>query len=141
METNTDHCEMEHRNAQLVRNFYHARAHNQMGAVRAMLADDVVWHEFGNKPGFTGELRGAESVMRMIEKAQSMTGGTLHLEIEDLLANDARAVAIVRWSSEIGDKELSGREVGIYEVRDRCIANVRFFVDDVASVEQFWKTA
>ena len=134
-------CEMEHPNAQLVRNFYHARAHKQMGAVRAMLADDVVWHEFGNRPGFTGELRGAEAVLRMIEKAESITGSTLDLELEDLLANDSRVVALVRWNSKHGSKELSGREVGVYEIRNRCIAEVRFFVDDASSVEQFWKSA
>ncbi len=59
----------------------------------------MVWHEAGQSPPYTGELRGREAVLTMIARAMELTGGTFRLDLDDVLANDRRVVALVAWSA------------------------------------------
>jgi uncharacterized protein len=128
---------MEHPDAQLIRKFYDARAGNDIEVVRSFLPDDVVWHEPGQSE-FTGELRGKDAVLRMIEKAREITGGTFKLNLHDVLANDEHVVALINWTAKRGEKTIEGREAAVYHVRDGKIAEAWFLTDDSRSVNEFW---
>jgi uncharacterized protein len=128
----------EHPSAAVVRAFYAARARADAAAVGEMLAPDVVWHEAGSRPPYTGTLTGSEAVLAMIAKARGLTGGTFRLELDDVLANDRHAVALVVWTAERDGRSLRGREVAVFRVRHGRIVEVRFYPDDSRTVDEFW---
>jgi ketosteroid isomerase-like protein len=124
--------------AGLVRDFYAARAREDLARVRALLAPDVVWHEAGSRPPYTGRLRGRRAVLAMIAKARALTGGTFRLRLHDVLASDAHAVALVQWSATRGGRTLRGREVAVYHVRGGRLAEAWFHPDRMEEVDAFW---
>jgi ketosteroid isomerase-like protein len=129
---------MTHPHETLVRGFYGARARRDLEAVRDMLAPDVVWHEAGSRPPYTGDLIGREAVLAMMAKAAELTGGTFHLELDDVLANDRHAVALVDWVAERDGRTLRGKEIAVFRARDGRLAEAWFYPDDLRAVEAFW---
>ena len=129
---------MSHPHEALVRGFYAARARRDLAAVRDAIAPDVVWHEAGSRPPYTGDLIGREAVLAMMAKAAELTGGTFRLDLDDVLANDRHAIALVNWVAERGGRTLRGKEVAVYRVRDGQLAEAWFYPDDLGTVETFW---
>lgn len=130
--------DVSHPHESLVRGFYAARARRDLAAVRDALAPDVVWHEAGSRPPYTGDLIGREAVLAMMAKAAELTGGTFHLELEDVLANDRRAVALVDWVAERGGRTLRGKEIAVYRVQGGRLVEAWFYPDDPRTVDAFW---
>jgi ketosteroid isomerase-like protein len=65
----------EHANCDLIRRLYAARARDDREEVRAILHDDVRWHD-PYPPPHGGDLVGAEAVIGgVIERAGELTGG------------------------------------------------------------------
>ena len=58
----------------LIRDFYAARARRDWGAARALLADDVVWHESGTED-YSGDHRGADAVVALLHRLVQVNGG------------------------------------------------------------------
>ena len=109
----------EHPNAQLVRAFYDARARGDRAAIRRILAPDIEWHD-PYPPLHGGDLQGLETVLRdVFDGAAQLTGGSTRLWLEDVLANDRRAVAL-------------------YTIRDDQIVEARFFPFDRAASDAFF---
>jgi ketosteroid isomerase-like protein len=122
----------------LIRDFYAARARRDLVAVRDAIAPDVVWHEAGSRPPYTGDLVGREAVLAMMVKAAELTDGTFRLDLDDVLANDRHTVALVSWVAERGERALRGKEIAVYRIREGRLAEAWFYADDLRTVEAFW---
>jgi ketosteroid isomerase-like protein len=117
-----------HPNEELIHRFYDARARDDAAAVLSMLAPDIVWHEPVFYGGFAGDHVGSDAVFREVfERYGDYEASSL--ELHDVLANDEHAVALVSWWVRRAGKELAGREVGIYHVRDGRITEAWFYPD------------
>lgn len=128
----------EHPNAQLVRAFYDARVRSDRPAVRRIPAADIEWRD-PYPPPHGGDLKGLETVLRdVFDGAAKLTGGSTGLWLEDVLANDRRAVALVGWSSTYRGRTMDGREVALYTIRDGPIVEARFFPFDQAASDAFF---
>lgn len=69
-----DHPGVLHPHEALIRGFYAARARRDLAAVRVAIAPDVVWHEAGSRPPYTGDLVGRDAVLAMMAKAGEPLG-------------------------------------------------------------------
>jgi uncharacterized protein len=128
----------EHPHARLVRAFYDARARDDRAAIRSLLAADVEWHD-PYPPPHGGDLTGVDAVLRdVFDGAARLTGGTTRLWLEDVLANDVRAVALVGWASTYRGRTMEGRELALYTIRDGRIVEARFFPFDRAASDAFF---
>ncbi len=130
---------MNHLNATLVRDLYAARAQGELETVRAMLADNIVWHEPDQDNPHTGDLHGPDAVLGMIREAQRITHGTLRLVPRQVLAHGEHAIALIDWSAERDGERIERKEVAVYRVRDDKIAEVSFHLDDPTTDEAFWE--
>jgi ketosteroid isomerase-like protein len=74
----------------------------------------------------------------MMAKAAELTAGTFRLELEDVLANDRRAVALVDWVAEREGRSLRGKEIAVFRVQDGRLAEAWFYPDDLRTVDTFW---
>lgn len=59
-------------------------------AMKAFLAEDIVWHVGGNHP-MSGDYRGVDAVVDYFRDVRRATAGTLQVEAEEILADDRHA--------------------------------------------------
>jgi hypothetical protein len=66
-------------NERVIRELYAARARRDWDAVRALLADEVGWHEPGDED-HSGTYLGRDEVVALLERLVAVTEGTFQLE-------------------------------------------------------------
>jgi uncharacterized protein len=115
-------------NEQLVRAIYAARARGDLGAVRDLLDDDIVWHEPGEED-YSGDHRGADAVIALLERLQRTTEGTFELEPTGFLVTADHVAAAIRWSARRGDTSVEGYEIAVYRIAGAKIAEAWFHPD------------
>jgi ketosteroid isomerase-like protein len=115
---------------ELLRGFYAARARRDWAAVRAMLAEDVAWHELGPEQDYSGDHRGREQVVALLEKLVDVTDGSFVLEPTDAIVTAEHVAASVRWHAERGGRQVAGYDLAVFRVAaDGKIAEAWFFPD------------
>jgi ketosteroid isomerase-like protein len=125
-------------NAELIRRFYDARDRGDRDALREMLAADVAWHD-PYPPPHGGDLVGRDAVFRDIcDAAGVLTGGTTKLWLEQVMATDRHAAAMVGWSSTLRGKTMTGRELAVFHIARGAIAEAWFYPEDPAAVIAFF---
>ncbi len=129
---------MTHPNERLIRDFYAARARDDRAAIRAILHPDVAWHD-PYPPPHGGDLRGVDAVLRdVFDRASALTGGSTRLEPFDVLANDARAIAIVDWQATLDGRTMRGREIAHFEIQGGRVVEAWFYPWDPAASDAFF---
>ena len=98
---------MPHVNEVLVRSWFVAQARGDEAAVRAALADDVVWHVPGRSP-LSADYRGPDEVLAFLARPRELSNGTVRPQILDVMAGDDYAIALVRVHAEREGKKLDG---------------------------------
>ena len=125
----------------LIRAFYDARreaSHSGDSSVLApFLAADVCWSEpdVGDHMGF---LEGPEAVIDMIGRALEATDGSFELAVSRTVETGSHVAALIEWSATRDGRELAGREMAVYEVRDGRIAAAWFYPENIADDQAFW---
>jgi uncharacterized protein len=127
---------MAHPNEDLARRGYEAFARADMQQVSEFLADDVVWHVGGRGP-LAGDYRGKDEVLGFLAKTMELTGGTFHLEIHDILANDEHAVVLVVARAERESKTLEDRQVHVQHVKEGKVAEFWTHPGDQYAIDEF----
>jgi ketosteroid isomerase-like protein len=129
----------QHPNCDLVRRLYAARARDDREAVRAILADDVRWHD-PYPPPHGGDIVGAESVIAgVIERAGELTEGSTRLALRDVIASETHALALVDWSATLRGERMSGTEGAVYRIVDGRVVEAWFFPEDPAASDAFFE--
>jgi hypothetical protein len=112
----------------VIRDFYDARARRDWDAVRALLADNVGWHEPGNED-YSGDLRGRDDVVGLLQKLVAVTEDTFQLEPVGFLNAADHSAVLVRWSAERGGQRAAGNDTAVYRVHQGQIAQAWFYAD------------
>ena len=91
----------EHPNATLFRKGYEAFNNGDMDTIRSLFDQDITWHAPG-RSRFSRDRRGIDDTLASFMEIISATGGTFHVDVHDIVANDEHAVAIVtqHWDHE-----------------------------------------
>ena len=130
---------MEVANGELIRELYKARNRGDLEAVRAVLAEDVVWHEPDVGGDHDGDHHGPDAVLGMMRDASKRTGETFRLVPQEVAANGEHAVAMIDWSAKLGNERLEGKEVAVYRIRGGRVVEASFHQDNVYLDRQFWE--
>ncbi|MDF2697158.1 MAG: putative ketosteroid isomerase-related protein [Labilithrix sp.] len=126
----------------VVRDLYAAVARHDGAAIRALLADDCVFHVPG-KGRNAGTWHGPDGVLRFLAQAFELTGGSLTIELSDLLAGDEHVVALATYRGSRADRApLVNRLAHVmrFEAGERSL-RVReswFCAYDQYAVDAFW---
>jgi uncharacterized protein len=129
---------MAHPNEDLLRAGFAAFGRGDPEAVQKQSwADDIRWHFPGRNP-LAGDYEGAEQVGQLFAREAELTGGTLTVELYDVLANNACAVAMVAVRGERGGKLLNDNIVIIYHIRDGKISEAWSYPADLYAEDEFW---
>ncbi len=109
---------MAHPNEDAVREGFAAFGRGDLDTLRKQfLADDVRWHLPGRSP-LSGDYEGPEQVMQYFGRILELTGGTLTIDLHDVLANDDHAVALYTIGGEREGKRLHDHQVLVFHLRD-----------------------
>jgi len=126
-----------HPNEDTARKAYVAFAEGDMATLSALMADDLTWNVPGDN-SISGTYRGKEEVFGFLGTVAGETGGSMALDIHDVLANDDHAVALVRNTASRGGDVLDQRFVHVMHLADGAITEFWAFAEDQAAVDQFW---
>jgi ketosteroid isomerase-like protein len=127
---------MTHPNAELLERAFGAFGRDPMVVARS-LADDVVWRVPGAN-AMSGEYRGRNDVLRFLRQTFVLTDRTYRTELQYVVADDLRAVAVYRAQGEREGRTLDIQQALLCEVRDGQIADVTAVPLDFAAFESFW---
>lgn len=128
---------MAHPNEDLLRRGYDAFGKGDMATIAELFADDIVWHVSGENP-LAGDYKGRDSVLAFFGKTMELTGGTLKVEVHDILANDEHGVALIRGSAQRGGKNLDDNGVQVFHLRDGKAVETWTHQGDQAATDKFW---
>jgi uncharacterized protein len=128
----------EHPNAARVLRFTEAQQRGDAAVLMDLLADDVVWHVPGRNL-LSRDYTGKGEVASFWARARELSGGTVRIELIDVLAGDAFGIALVRVFAEREGKSLGGQfQAFTYRIEDGKIAEFWFMVEDRYAVDAFW---
>lgn len=124
----------------LVAALYQARADDDLDAVRELLHPEVVWREHEGEAGYAGTHRGSDAVLNeMLASAMAATAGTFQVDLQEVIAHGPYlAAALVRWSATRDGKDMQGRELAVYRVRDGQVIEASFHLEDPEATDAFF---
>ena len=98
---------------------------------------DIRWHFPGKSP-FGGDLAGVAEVIAWLGRSFEASGGTIRLELHDVVANDEHAVALFTARAERAGKRLEDNTVLVSHLRDGKQTEVWFYPADLYATDEFW---
>lgn len=124
--------------AAIVRKFYDAFIGGDMATVHALLADDVVFHVPGTGVN-AGSHRGKDEVLGFFAQAHQATGGSLQLQLHDVLQGERHVAAVATYRARRpGRAELENKLVHLIRLRDGQVAETWFHSRNQYEVDAFW---
>lgn len=130
---------MTHPNAQLLRGGYDAFARGDIPSVLRIFAEDIAWHVPGRSP-LSGDYRGHEGVVGFFTRAMELSGGTLRVEADEIVANGDRIIVLTTVSAERNGRSWSSPEVHVWRVQDGKAVAFREFQGDQEAEDEFWSS-
>lgn len=128
---------MTHPNEELLREGFAAFSRGDMGAVRQYFAEDIRYHFPGRSP-IAGDYEGVAEVLDFFRRDFEGTGGTLRVEVHDVLANDEHGVALIAVRGEREGKQLHQNYVEVFHLRDGRATETWIHPADLYAVDEFW---
>jgi uncharacterized protein len=107
----------EHPNVALIRRGFAAFNAGDVATLTEVLAVDAVQHMPGNNP-LSGDYKGRDSILAMYGQIAELTGGTYQATLEDVYANDHRAIAIYRGKATRNGRTIEERNALAFEIMD-----------------------
>jgi uncharacterized protein len=107
--------------------------------LRAMLADDVVWHVPGRNP-LAGDHRGIEAVMDYFARRRDLARATFRIQVHDVLASGDLVVQLAGGTAELGGSVVEWETVGVFRVRDGQLAEGRLVPFDQYLFDRVWSS-
>jgi ketosteroid isomerase-like protein len=130
----------EHPNSVLVTRCYAAFAAGELDRLRELMADDVVWHEPG-RSSIAGDHKGRGGVVEFLEQLNTLSRGTLSVELIDVMVNAERAVAIQRLRAQVGERALDVIDALDFEIHNGRITEISVYQQDAYVFDEFWSAA
>jgi ketosteroid isomerase-like protein len=124
-------------NAQLIREGYEAFALGNLPAVLELFDEDIAWHVPGRSP-LSGDYRGREGVLGFLTKAMELSGGTLKVAADEIVADGDRVVVLSTVSAERKGRSLAAPEIHCWRLAGGKAVEFREFQGDEQGEDEFW---
>lgn len=121
----------EHPNATIARALVDEFTRGDLAAAGAHFADDAVW-ELPGHSRVTGEYKGRDEILGFLATSYELSGGTLRLELIDILGSDWGAVQVQHVRAELNGRVLDCVEVLAHEIVDGVIVRTYHRPDQTA---------
>ena len=105
-------------------------------AVATHFAPDAVW-ELPGRGVLAGEYKGPEAIVGFLARSFELSGGTLRLQVIDVLASESGAAHVQRVSAEHQGRRLDCVEVLAHEIVDGLIVHT-YHRPDAHAIDAFF---
>lgn len=121
----------------LIQEAYNAFARGDIPRVLGLLANEVTWHVPGRSP-LSGDYTGHQGVLDFFGRCQELSGGTLRVVADEVLAEGDRVVVLSTVSAERHGQFWSAPEIHVWRVLDDRAIEFREFQGDQQAEDEFW---
>jgi len=128
---------MSDQNAQLLQDAYDAFARGDVPAVLQVFADEITWHVPGRSP-LSGDYKGHEEVVGFFTRSMELSGGTLRIAVDEIVAKGERVIALTTVSAERNGRRWSSPEVHVWRVVDGRAVEFCEYQGDQQTEDEFW---
>jgi uncharacterized protein len=128
---------MPNKNEELLRKGYEAFANYDLDTIRALFADDIVWH-VGGRSQLAGTFKGTDEVFGWFAKLLTLSEGTFKIDVHDVIANDNHAVVLSNDTAQRGDKSIDLQAVAVFHIENGQVKEAWFFNSDVYADDEFF---
>ena len=108
------------------------------GAVRELLAPDVVWHVPGVS-AIAGDHRGRDAVMDYFERRRAIAGGAMAIVAGERLVSGDVVIQLADGEVERDGERLRWRTAGVYRLDGERVAEAWLIPLELAEFEAVWK--
>jgi ketosteroid isomerase-like protein len=129
---------MAEQNIANTRRGYAAFAAGDLETLNELFAEDVLWHVKGSGP-LDGEYAGRDATYGFFAKLAQELGGTLDIQLHDVLANEDHVTALCNVTATRKGVTTSDQMVQVFHVRDGKIVEAFAATTDPAKSMEFWK--
>ena len=123
--------------AGLVQRGYEAFGAGDMDTLRGLFTDDAVWH-LGGSGGLSGDKQGLDAILAYFGELFTRSGGTIRVDLDDLIAGDHHTVGFQRVHAERNGAAIHQRAVLVFALKDGKVSEVHEFPEDTAKASEFW---
>jgi hypothetical protein len=127
---------LTHPNSELLRRAFTAFGRDPIVVART-LAEDIVWRVPGTNQ-MSGEYRGRDAVLQFLRQTLVLTDRSYSTELQYVVAEDDRAVAVYRARGEREGRTLDIDQALFCVIRDEQIADVTAVPLDFPAFDRFW---
>ena len=127
---------MAHPNEDVVRESFAALGRGDVDALQKRWTDDIRYHLPRPSP-HAGDYQGIEQVRQVYARMVDQAAGPVSVELQDVLANDEHAVALLTARSERAGKQWDDNTVVVYHIRNGKITEVWSHATDQYAVDEF----
>lgn len=127
----------EHPNVALIRRGFAAFNEGDVVTLSQIIAKDAVQHMPGHNR-FSGDHKGIDEILTMYGEIAQLTEGDFRAELEEVYANDHRAVAIYRAQGTRGSLRLDERNALCFEILDGKAIDLDDVSLDGVTNDEFW---
>jgi uncharacterized protein len=125
-------------NLELVRRGYAAFVAGDMDALLELFSPDIVQTVPGSSP-LAGSHKGAENVLALYGQLFERSGGTLRVELEDVMSDGGdRVISVHQVTAERNGQTYSAREALVFTIVDGKVAEMQDFFTDIEASDSFW---
>jgi ketosteroid isomerase-like protein len=102
-----------HRNLVTIRETIGAFNRGDLARMEQLVHPDIVYRVSGKSP-VAGEYRGLGAFVGLLDKVRQLSGGSLHLEVQDALADDRTVMLMARITARRKGKTLDQEQAYWY---------------------------
>jgi ketosteroid isomerase-like protein len=125
-------------NLELVRRAYAAFSAGDAATLMEVFAADIV-HAIPGSSAIAGSHKGTQDVLTMYGRLAELSGGSMRVELEDVLSDGAdRVISIHRTTAERNGQTMAEREALLITIVDGKVAEIQDFFTDIGSIDAFW---
>jgi hypothetical protein len=125
-------------NYDVVRRGYAAFSAGDTDTLTELFAPDIV-HTVPGSSAVSGAHKGPQNVLAMYGKLAELSGGSVRVELEDVLSDGgSRVIAIHRANAERNGQTLAVREALLFTIVDGKVTEIQDFFGDIEAADAFW---
>ncbi|MBV9521546.1 MAG: nuclear transport factor 2 family protein [Alphaproteobacteria bacterium] len=125
------------RNAAIIRKAYEDFARGRIAEVFAAFDPAMTWHVPGHSP-LSGDFTGHEEIGRFFQRAMELSGGSLRIALENVLADGDLVIALATINAERNGVSASFPEVHVWRMKNGKAIEFREYQGDEQREDRFW---
>jgi ketosteroid isomerase-like protein len=122
---------------EVVRKAYEASNKGDMSSLEQLFSDEAVFYFSGNH-SLSGEYRSKKAMFEMFGQMAQQTGGTMRVEIHDIVASNVGVVVLLSVHAERNGKVLEANDIEVSRVEDGKIVELRIYTSDQRAADEFF---